>query len=293
MPVWQGFGFETPSASTSANISASMSARDLVRVDYTSNPVEVPDTFLMGPASEPIIMKPVPFKESKVPEYAKCKAWILDNILSREECAQLIAYAEDSAPLAKPGDSPWRPALVSVAPGVETRAPGYRHSDRIIWDNQNLVDRLWGRCAQAEGLRELVATAPCSRPSHVRERNGVWRFDSLNERMRFLKYGPGMFFKPHCDAAYRAGNTTGPILETYYTVHLYLSDEGLVGGATAFLSRDMKRRLDVNPKAGSVLIFQHTSLYHEGAEVIEGTKYTMRTEIMYRWEEQSKAEDEN
>ncbi|RFU78607.1 hypothetical protein TARUN_3577 [Trichoderma arundinaceum] len=276
----------------SSNMSASLSARGFLRVDYTSNSVDVPDTFLTGPASEPVVIQPVPFKESGMPEYSKCKAWILDNVLSREECSELIAYAEASAPLEKPGDSPWRPALVSVAPGVETRAPGYRHSDRIIWDNQLLVDRLWERCAQAEGLRELVATAPCPQPNHVRTKRGIWRLDSLNERMRFLKYGPGMYFKPHCDAAYRAENTGGPILETYYTLHLYLSDEGLVGGATSFLSINRKKRLDVNPKAGSVLIFQHPLLLHEGAEVIEGTKYTMRTEIMYQWEAM-KAGDEN
>lgn len=93
----------------------------------------------------------------------------------------------------------------------------------------------------------------------------------------------------HCDAAYRSDNTGGHIVETYYTVHLYLNDQGLVGGATAFLSRDRTKRLDVNPKAGSVLIFQHPLLLHEGAEVIEGTKYTVRTEIMYRWEDEGRA----
>lgn len=182
-------------ANSSANMSASMSANGFISVDYTSNPVDVPDTFLTGPASKPVTLKPVPWKESEVPEYAKCKAWILDNVLSREECSQLIAYAEASAPLEKPDDSPWKPALISVAPGVETRAVGYRNSDRIIWDNQLLVDRLWDRCAQAEGLEELVATAPCPKPDHNKGRKGTWKFNSLNERMRFLKYTPGMFFR--------------------------------------------------------------------------------------------------
>lgn len=34
---------------------------------------------------------------------------------------------------------------------------------------------------------------------------------------------------------------------------------------------------------GSVLIFQHGGLLHEGAEVKEGVKYTMRTDILYKW----------
>ncbi|KAL7926008.1 hypothetical protein ACQKWADRAFT_281504 [Trichoderma austrokoningii] len=278
-------------SSTPSNMNSSTSSSGLRRVDYTFNPVDIPDAFLTGPASEPVTCKPVPFKESGLPEYTNCKAWILDNVLSREECRELIAYAEASAVLEKPGDSPWKPALVSVAPGLEAAAPSYRHSERIIWDMQHLVDRLWDRCAQAEGLQELVATCPRSRPDH-RTGEGTWKFAGLNERMRFLKYGPGMFFRRHCDASYRS-EKDGVIMETYYTLHLYLSDEGLVGGATAFLSRNGKTRMDVDPKAGSVLIFQHPMLIHEGAEVIDGLKYTMRTEIMYRWEDAPTAEAQN
>jgi hypothetical protein len=74
-------------------------------------------------------------------------------------------------------------------------------------------------------------------------------------------------------------------------VHLYLNDSKaeaenpdeveLVGGATSFLSRDEKRKMDVDPKAGRVLIFQHRDLYHSGDDVVQGTKYTMRTDIIY------------
>lgn len=79
------------------------------------------------------------------------------------------------------------------------------------------------------------------------------------------------------------------VYKTHYTAHLYLSDSvaeageeaGLVGGATSFLSRDESRKMDVNPKAGRVLIFQHRDLYHSGDDVISGTKYTMRTDILY------------
>jgi hypothetical protein len=73
-----------------------------------------------------------------------------------------------------------------------------------------------------------------------------------------------------------------------FTIHLYLNDskaevEGaeLVGGATTFYSSDEKRRIDVDPKAGRVLIFQHRRLYHSGDDVLAGIKYTMRTDIMY------------
>ena len=56
------------------------------------------------------------------------------------------------------------------------------------------------------------------------------------------------------------------------------------GGATTFHSNDMARRLDVDPKAGRVLIFQHRGLLHSGDEVLEGIKYTMRTDLLFEFE---------
>lgn len=57
--------------------------------------------------------------------------------------------------------------------------------------------------------------------------------------------------------------------------------ELLRGGATPFHSQDMERRIDVDPKAGRVLIFQHRGLLHSGDYVTSGIKYTMRSDLMY------------
>lgn len=81
----------------------------------------------------------------------------------------------------------------------------------------------------------------------------------------------------------------GKVFTTFFTIHLYLNDSvaeagseaELVGGATSFLSSDAKRKINVDPKAGRVLIFQHRGLNHAGDDVIKGTKYTMRAEIVY------------
>jgi len=43
----------------------------------------------------------------------------------------------------------------------------------------------------------------------------------------------------------------------------------------------MTERLDVEPKNGRVLIFQHRGMLHAGDEVSAGIKLTMRTDIMY------------
>jgi hypothetical protein len=101
----------------------------------------------------------------------------------------------------------------------------------------------------------------------------------------------------HCDGTYI---TPDGKQETFFTVHLYLNDsaqalgipdpepgstdprlvdsedkpaELLRGGATTFHStRKGDKRMDVDPKAGRVLIFQHNRLLHSGDDVKAGIK---------------------
>jgi hypothetical protein len=281
-----------------------------VRVDYTFNDVPIPDSFLTSAPPEPIKAHHIDFATSSLPQYKGHTAIVLDNVLTPEECRELISLAEASVPRAAESASAWRPAMVSSGLGLESHAPGYREGDRIIWDQQTIVDRLWERCALPEGLRDLLAVVP---PQPYMDA-GKWVFSRFNNRMRFLKYSAGQFFKrkptplsykciantapAHCDGSYYYTEGPGKEFETFYTVHLYLNDSvendpssELQGGATSFLDRK-ENRVDVNPKAGSVLIFQHAGLYHEGALVKKGTKYTMRTDILYEWVPDKDAKDE-
>ncbi len=43
------------------------------------------------------------------------------------------------------------------------------------------------------------------------------------------------------------------------------------------------RRFPVRPVTGRVLIFEH-HLPHEGAKLLNGVKYTLRTDVMYKTE---------
>lgn len=67
---------------------------------------------------------------------------------------------------------------------------------------------------------------------------------------------------------------------SYITIQLYLN-EGFEGGATTFLSSDERERLEVVPKIGRVLVFEHRIL-HEGSRLLTGQKYTVRTDVMYK-----------
>jgi len=131
---------------------------------------------------------------------------VLDDVLSKEECDQLIHMAEMSAG-AHQGDGEvpnngWRPAMVNVGRNHEVLAPEYRNSDRIIWDQNELAKRLWERVLQGEGLKEYLSVLDGKEYARVcgdsAERKGerwVATPQGLNERLRFLKYGAGQFFR--------------------------------------------------------------------------------------------------
>lgn len=104
------------------------------------------------------------------------------------------------------------------------------------------------------------------------------RLIGLNEQLKFLRYHPGHKFVAHYDGAFCRPGTSN---KTRLTVMLYLSNrEQLVGGATRFLGNDGSDPVSVAAEQGQALVFQHNIL-HDGEEVVEGVKYTIRTDVEY------------
>ncbi len=103
----------------------------------------------------------------------------------------------------------------------------------------------------------------------------------VNERLRFLRYDPGQEFKRHYDGIFRRDDGSEI---SVITIQIYLKGgSSLVGGGTKlcknkFVAQDM----DVHPEPGRVLLFQHARILYSGEPVIEGRKYTIRSDIMYR-----------
>jgi hypothetical protein len=60
---------------------------------------------------------------------------------------------------------------------------------------------------------------------------------------------------------------------------IYLNS-GFDGGETHFYDADLQLRATVRPETGMALLFRHAQL-HEGAPVISGRKYVLRTDVMY------------
>ena len=137
----------------------------------------------------------IDFVAAGLDEYDGLYAVVLDGVLTPEECRTLVQIAEYSAMHRPASSMPWERAMVNVGGGMQIMAEDTRKCGRIIMDDQDIVDRLWKRVRDL--VPELLELANCpdvtgEGPAKRRE---TWRFTRLNERMRFLKYTEGEYFK--------------------------------------------------------------------------------------------------
>eukprot|EP00918_Siedleckia_nematoides_P052446 GHVU01114589.1.p1 GENE.GHVU01114589.1~~GHVU01114589.1.p1 ORF type:complete len:203 (-),score=17.85 GHVU01114589.1:1007-1615(-) len=176
-------------------------------------------------------------------------AFVLDYVYSKQECDDYIKLTETKG---------YEPAKVNVGrPGVDVLATDVRKSSRCIWDSFEETEKLWKKLEP-----------------HIPPTWNGRKVLGLNERMRFLRYAKKDYFKPHYDGNYVRDNGE----KSYITVMVYLN-EGFAGGTTTFI-HPFGDNIEIIPQTGSVLVFQH-DVFHEGAELINGQKYTIRTDVMY------------
>ncbi|MBL8937112.1 MAG: 2OG-Fe(II) oxygenase [Archangium sp.] len=170
----------------------------------------------------------------------------LESVLSADECAALIDRIETLGP---------EPAPVSTGRGT-VMMPELRNNDRVMFDDPTLASLL---------LQRVQAQVPARLDSD-------WVLSGANERLRCYRYRPGQRFRPHFDGCFERSETE----RSFLTFLVYLNTCE-AGGATRF--NDLE--LDVQPSTGAALLFNH-HLLHEGAPVLAGLKYVVRTDLLYR-----------
>ena len=166
----------------------------------------------------------------------------IDGFLLPAECERYIAQSEQIG---------FSEAVISTDDG-DLLLKETRNNDRILHDDKELAATLFARA-----LPLLPATID------------GWTPSGFNERFRFYRYTSEQYFKWHQDGTHRPS----PQEESFLTFIIYLTD-AYEGGATEFAWEK------VQPKAGRALMFPHR-LRHQGARVISGTKYVLRTDVMY------------
>ena len=198
---------------------------------------------------------------------------VVDGVLTTGDAAVLIRLAAQQG---------YKVATIkgqTQSPAARQKALKKRNGLRCMVNAPRLVDQIFDR------LRPFL-------PARKRDGNGAeWRLVGLNERLRFLKYNPGMFFNQHPDGAHPSRHAVPR--RSFITLLLYLN-EGYAGGHTTiwnatggqygpWTKRNGKRAdpgVAVPPRIGMALVHDHI-LLHESPELRVGVKHVIRTDVMY------------
>lgn len=169
--------------------------------------------------------------------------FLIPNFFSAAQCNELIKISEDKG---------FEEALVETENGYQ-RVEGTRNNDRILFTDEKLAVQLFEKAQP-----------------YIPQQIGISKAVGLNELFRFYRYKPQQRFKKHHDQSFIRNEEEA----SYYTFMIYLNDN-YSGGETIF------NNCTIKPVQGALLIFLH-QLEHEGAEILSGTKYILRTDIMYK-----------
>ena len=169
--------------------------------------------------------------------------YLIEDFLSQDECDQLIEFSEAKG---------YEKAKVNLD-GKQVLMTMVRNNERLLEMNALRGQEYWNhlKLFHPEKLGNSVAF-------------------ELNELFRFYKYTNKQRFKRHRDGSFERNDSEF----SAYTFMIYLNDQ-FIGGETAF------DNVTIRPQKGTALIFRH-ELKHEGKPIIDGVKYVLRSDIMYR-----------
>ncbi|CAI7635829.1 unnamed protein product [Penicillium bialowiezense] len=191
---------------------------------------EIPEEFLRGPAVNATLHK-IDFERTTppIPSFKNSIAAVVDNLLTENECKQLLQIAEESTRTTLPDSTfsapKWERAMINAGGGRQTMSIDSRKSGRVIFDSSDIADRLLERLMPfiRECEIDVVKNRPLVTGLGPAKRGEALRLSRLNERLRFLRYEGGDYFRPHWDACYV---TPDGKEKSLFTIHLYLNGDG-------------------------------------------------------------------
>ena len=216
--------------------------------------------------------------------------FLLENVLSQQECQQLMGAATTL------GYRPDHPTNLNKPTGI----------DSCEWlMDETTLDIILQRCK--DHLPDVINTN--------QNNNSSFHLYSINPRWRFFRYAQNCVYRPHIDGSwptswvskdessgeyvYSTGEKptssdsndddqqqdSSTTTRSYLTFLIYLNDN-FTGGQTRFYFADNNKMMakGITPLQGSVLVFPQgntASLIHEGSAVTKGTKYVVRSDVIY------------
>ena len=226
---------------------------------------------------------------------SECLALVIDNVLSEDQCQRIVQmagtgfrYITEASHKTSDGTSYT----------VEIQNPNPHKLSAIDTDHNPQFSKVGSKPKDAgtllmDHLYNTISASLLSDPSYqsFAKRTKCGSMQGLNSRMRVLKYDArdNDRFDAHFDATtFVPGKLTRR--KSLVTVLVYLNNgdgDEFEGGETFYFqhstpgeSINHDSAAKVVPKTGRVVAFEH-DLFHSGAPLDRGTKYIMRTDILF------------
>jgi len=251
----------TPPRGRTAVATLTDGSRVTARVDHEESGVPIWMTDRFVPLADPA-EQDEQRQITLVPVESVPGAFVLENFFSPAECDDIVRCTETMG---------FNAAKVSTMGGHMVSMPNIRSNERVIWH----TDQSWMKQLNCRLL-------PLLQRPEVADLLPDWIPYSLNERLRIFKYTKGQEFKKHFDG----GFAKNWLDRSHMTFIAYLGTPE-EGGHTGFYNSNSRIEIvTVPPTKGSALIFFHEghalSPLHSGLPVERGTKYALRSDIMFK-----------
>lgn len=180
---------------------------------------------------------------------------LIKSAFSTEFCNQIISDKKDSFKKA-----------------ISHYPTSYRNNERQVIDTVEFSESLFNEIKNY--IPDTITTSGISK-----KEKGTWRLASLNSRIRICRYLSNQYFNKHLDGIHYVDENT----QSKLTFMIYLNgSKDFSGGKTLFF--DAKNSSapfkTYTPEKGDLIIFDH-NLWHSGEIVSNGTKYVLRSDIIY------------
>ncbi|KZV72946.1 hypothetical protein PENSPDRAFT_674790 [Peniophora sp. CONT] len=186
---------------------------------------------------------------------------LIDNLFSAAECKAFVNLIEQQP--------------LELTP-PKKRGEAERYNYRISYQSPSFASALFALIAPH--MPAFPYPASEAKPGQIAR-----AAHSLNSNIRMYKYVPGQHFGQHYDDSTRDG-ISGARSEWTLLVYLSGAEDGVQGGETIFYNNDKKKTPIVAPLTrGTALLHRHghECMLHEGSEVRAGTKYILRSDVMF------------
>ncbi|KAF8522186.1 hypothetical protein BU17DRAFT_44781 [Hysterangium stoloniferum] len=190
---------------------------------------------------------------------------LIEDLLSPEECKAFVKFIEQ-LPL-------------EVTP-PKKKGEAHRVNHRLSIQSTEFAQHLFSV------LKPHLPELPIP-PSAIHKPNISTEPHSLNPNIRLYRYSQGEHFGPHYDDSVKDTSTGA---KSEWTILIYLTGEaqGVVGGQTVFYrerqGKSTEEKIVVPLIRGTALLHRHghECMLHEGKEVLKGTKYILRSDVMFK-----------